>query len=111
MILAPGINIKRSPLCGRNFEYLSEDPVLTAEMAVALIKGIQQNDVAACVKHFVANNQETNRLHVDTKVNERTLQEIYYPAFRQSVQRADVYSVMGAYNRLMVPIAVKIICC
>lgn len=100
MILAPGINIKRSPLCGRNFEYLSEDPVLTAEMAVALIKGIQQNDVAACVKHFVANNQETNRLHVDTKVNERTLQEIYYPAFRQSVQRADVYSVMGAYNRL-----------
>ena len=100
MILAPGINIKRSPLCGRNFEYLSEDPVLTAEMAVALIKGIQQNDVAACVKHFVANNQETNRLHVDTKVNERTLQEIYYPAFRQSVQKADVYSVMGAYNRL-----------
>lgn len=100
VILAPGINIKRSPLCGRNFEYLSEDPVITSEMAVALIEGIQKNDVAACVKHFVVNNQETNRLHVDTEVDETTLQEIYFPAFKEAVQRAHVQSVMGAYNKL-----------
>lgn len=100
VILAPGINIKRSPLCGRNFEYLSEDPLLTASMTVPIIKGIQENDVAACVKHFAANSQETNRLHLDTKVDERTLQEVYYPAFKAAVQEAGVYSVMGAYNKV-----------
>lgn len=100
VILAPGINIKRSPLCGRNFEYLSEDPLLTASMTVPIIKGIQENDVAACVKHFAANSQETNRLHLDTKVDERTLQEVYYPAFKAAVQEAEVYSIMGAYNKV-----------
>ena len=75
VILAPGINIKRSPLCGRNFEYMSEDPKLVEEMAVPLIRGIQENDVAACVKHFAVNNQETERLWVDTYVDERPLRE------------------------------------
>ena len=72
VILAPGINIKRSPLCGRNFEYMSEDPRLIEELAVPMIKGIQKYDVAACVKHFAANSQETERLWVDTIVDERT---------------------------------------
>ena len=100
VILAPGINIKRSPLCGRNFEYMSEDPRLIEEMAVPLIKGIQENDVAACAKHFAANGQETERLWVDTIVDERTLQEIYYPGFRAVVEKGGIFSLMGAYNRL-----------
>lgn len=100
VILAPGINIKRSPLCGRNFEYMSEDPCLTKELAVPMIEGIQQWDVAACVKHFAANSQETNRLQVDTIVDERSLQEIYFPAFKGAVQEAGTLSLMGAYNKL-----------
>ena len=81
VILAPGINIKRSPLCGRNFEYFSEDPYLTGELAVPFIQGVQQWDVAACVKHFAANNQETQRLWVDVEIDEKALREIYLPAF------------------------------
>lgn len=100
VILAPGINIKRSPLCGRNFEYMSEDPKVVEEMTVPLIEGIQENDVAACVKHFAANSQETDRLWVDTIVDERTLREIYLPGFEAAVKRADTYSLMGAYNLL-----------
>ena len=100
VILAPGINIKRSPLCGRNFEYMSEDPRLIEEMAVPMVQGIQENDVAACVKHFAANSQETDRLSVDTIVDERTLQEIYFPGFKAAIDRAGLYSIMGAYNRL-----------
>jgi beta-glucosidase len=99
VILAPGINIKRDPLCGRNFEYMSEDPHLTAEMCVPLIKGVQENDVAACVKHFALNNQETDRLAVDTIVEERALQEIYLPGFLAAVQKGEVYSLMNAYNK------------
>ena len=99
MILAPGINIKRSPLCGRNFEYLSEDPFLAGELGAALVEGIQQNDVSACPKHFAANNQETERFTVDTVVDERTLQEIYLPAFHRVVQ-AGAWAIMGAYNKL-----------
>lgn len=98
VILAPGINIKRSPLCGRNFEYLSEDPKVVEEMVVPLIKGIQENDVAACVKHYAANAQETDRLFVDTIVDERTLREIYLPGFKAAVEKADTYSLMCAYN-------------
>ncbi|NLZ83504.1 MAG: glycosyl hydrolase [Clostridiales bacterium] len=98
VILAPGINIKRSPLNGRNFEYMSEDPRLVEEMVVPLIKGIQEYDVAACVKHFVANNQETERLWVDTQVDERTLREIYFPGFKASVEEAEIHTIMGAYN-------------
>lgn len=100
VILAPGINIKRSPLCGRNFEYMSEDPKLVEELTVPLIEGIQENDVAACVKHFAANSQETDRLWVDTIVDERTLREIYLPGFEAAVKKADTYSLMGAYNLL-----------
>ena len=100
VILAPGINIKRSPLCGRNFEYMSEDPKLVEELTVPLIEGIQENDVAACVKHFAANSQETDRLWVDTIVDERTMREIYLPGFEAAVRKADTYSLMGAYNLL-----------
>lgn len=99
VILAPGINIKRSPLCGRNFEYMSEDPFLTAELAEQVVLGIQENDVAACPKHFAANGQETDRFQVDTIVDERTLQELYFPAFRRVVD-AGAMTIMGAYNRL-----------
>ncbi len=98
VILAPGINIKRDPLCGRNFEYMSEDPYLIEELVVPMIKGIQESDVAACVKHFAVNNQETNRLWVDTEVDERTLREIYLPGFKVAAQKADSYSLMNAYN-------------
>ena len=98
VILAPGINIKRSPLNGRNFEYMSEDPYLTAEQCVPLIQGIQEHDVAACVKHFAVNSQETQRLWVDTEVDERALREIYLSAFEAAVNRGGSYSIMGAYN-------------
>ncbi len=99
VILAPGINIKRDPLCGRNFEYMSEDPCLIREMAVPFIQGVQENDVAACVKHFAVNNQETDRMAVDTLVDERTLREIYLPGFQAAVQEGGTYSLMNAYNK------------
>lgn len=100
VILAPGVNIKRSPLCGRNFEYFSEDPYLTKEMAVPYIEGVQSFDVAACVKHFAANNQETERLNVEVEIEEEALREIYLPAFYDAVTKAGSYTIMGAYNRL-----------
>lgn len=100
IILAPGINIIRSPLCGRNFEYMSEDPYLTKKMALPIINGIQENDVAACLKHFVVNNQETNRLTVNIEVNDQALEEIYFPAFKAALTEGHCYSVMGAYNKL-----------
>lgn len=100
VILGPGVNIKRSPLCGRNFEYFSEDPYLTKEMAVPYIKGVQKWDVAACVKHFAANNQETCRLQVDVKIDEKALREIYLPAFYAAVKEGNVYTIMGAYNKI-----------
>ena len=99
VILAPGINIKRSPLCGRNFEYMSEDPYLIGELAAPLIEGIQKADVAACVKHFALNNQETGRLWVEVEVSDQALFEIYLPAFKKAVKKAGSLSVMGAYNR------------
>ena len=98
VILGPGVNIKRSPLCGRNFEYFSEDPYLVSEMAVPYIKGVQENDVAACVKHFAANSQETERLWVDESIDEKTLRKIYLPAFHAAVTKGDSYSLMTAYN-------------
>nr|WP_305136124.1 glycoside hydrolase family 3 C-terminal domain-containing protein [uncultured Schaedlerella sp.] len=100
VILGPGVNIKRSPLCGRNFEYFSEDPYLTKELAVPYIKGVQNWDVAACVKHFAANNQETQRLWVDVKIDEKALREIYLPAFYDAVKVGNAYTVMGAYNKI-----------
>lgn len=100
VILGPGVNIKRSPLCGRNFEYFSEDPYLTGELAAAYIRGVQIWDVAACVKHFAANNQETERLWVDVEIDEESLREIYLPAFYDAVKKGGVHAVMGAYNKV-----------
>lgn len=99
VILAPGINLIRSPLCGRNFEYMSEDPHLISEMAVPLIRGIEEQDTAACVKHFALNNQETRRLDVDAAVDERALRELYLPGFEAAVKEGKTKTLMGAYNR------------
>ena len=99
MILAPGINIKRDPLCGRNFEYMSEDPVAIEELAVPLVKGIQENDVSACVKHFAVNNRENERTTIDTLVDERTLREIYLKGFEAVVKDGGCLSVMAGYNK------------
>ena len=98
IILAPGVNVMRTPLCGRNFEYFSEDPYLISEMAVPVIEGIESSDVGACVKHFAVNNQETERNWVNVEIDERTLREIYLPAFEAAVKKAKVRSIMGAYN-------------
>ncbi len=100
VILAPGINIKRSPLCGRNFEYFSEDPYLTGQLAAPFVRGVQSWDVAACVKHFAVNNQETERLWMEVKIDERVLREIYLPAFYDALKEGEAYTVMGAYNKL-----------
>ncbi|MDE7272084.1 MAG: glycoside hydrolase family 3 C-terminal domain-containing protein [Lachnospiraceae bacterium] len=100
MILAPGINIMRTPLCGRNFEYMGEDPYLVSEMVVPIVQGIEENDVSACVKHFAVNNQETRRLDVNVEVSERALREIYLPGFEAAVRRGKVKGIMGAYNKL-----------
>ncbi len=101
IILGPGINIVRSPLCGRNFEYMSEDPYLISELAVPFIKGVQEkNDVSVCVKHFAVNNQETERLNVNVEIDERTLREIYLPAFEAAVKEGNAYSIMTAYNKV-----------
>ena len=99
VLLGPGINIIRTPLCGRNFEYLSEDPFLISQLSINYIKALQTQDVAACVKHFVANNQEQNRFVVDVTMSERALREIYLPGFKASVVDAGVLGVMGAYNK------------
>ena len=100
VILGPGVNIKRSPLCGRNFEYFSEDPYAAGEMAVAHISGVQSKNVGTSLKHYCANNQETRRMSTDTIVDERTLREIYLTAFEAAVKRAKPWTVMGSYNRI-----------
>lgn len=100
VVLGPGVNIKRSPLGGRNFEYLSEDPYLTGRMAVHYINGMQAQGIGASVKHFAMNSQETDRLRVSAEVDERTLMEIYLPAFEAAVREASPWTVMCAYNRL-----------
>jgi len=99
IILGPGINIIRAPLNGRNFEYLSEDPYLVSKMVVGYIRGVQDQGVSACVKHYAANNQETHRDDVDVEMSERALREIYLPGFRAAVQQGGVYSLMGSYNK------------
>lgn len=98
MLLGPGVNIKRSPLCGRNFEYFSEDPYLAGELGASYVKGLQSKGVAACVKHFAANNQETRRMCGSSEVEERTLNEIYLPAFEKVVKEGKTRSVMCSYN-------------
>ncbi len=100
MLLAPGINIQRTPMCGRTFEYQTEDPYLNKDLAVAVVKGIQSQRIAACVKHFICNNQEINRFTVSSQVSERALQEIYFPAFKAAVQEADAWSIMTSYNKI-----------
>lgn len=99
VLLGPGVNIIRSPLCGRNFEYMSEDPYMNSVLAVAYIKGLQSRDVACSVKHFAVNNQETNRTTVDVECSERALREIYLPAFKAAVQEGGALTVMAAYNK------------
>ena len=99
IILAPGININRTPLCGRNFEYMGEDPYLTSRMAVGKIKGIQSQGTMACVKHYLGNNQEFERNFVNVEMDERTLREIYLPAFKAAVTEGGALCVMGSYNK------------
>ncbi|MFA9457691.1 beta-glucosidase [Halalkalibacter sp. AB-rgal2] len=100
VLLGPGINMKRSPLAGRNFEYFSEDPYLAGKLAAGMIKGIQSHGISACVKHFAVNNQEERRMSIDTIVDERTLREIYLTAFEIAIKEGQSKTVMSAYNML-----------
>ncbi|NCD69956.1 beta-glucosidase [Mucilaginibacter agri] len=100
VMLAPAFNIARTPLCGRTYEYYSEDPFLNARLAVASVKGIQSQHVAACVKHYAVNNQEVERGRVNVEVDERALREIYLPAFKASITEGEAWTIMSAYNKL-----------
>ena len=99
VLLGPGVNIYRTPLNGRNFEYMGEDPYLAAQMVVPYIQNVQKNGVAACVKHFALNNQELHRGHINVNVDDRALYEIYLPAFKAAVQQGEAWAIMGAYNK------------
>ena len=100
VVLGPTVNIKRSPLCGRNFEYYSEDPYLAGEIAAAFVKGVQSQHVGTSIKHFAANNQEYRRMSSSSEVDERTLREIYFPAFETAVKNAQPYTFMCSYNQI-----------
>lgn len=100
VMLAPAFNICRIPLCGRTYEYYSEDPYLNGQLAIQAVKGIQSQHVAACVKHFAANNQEVNRSNINEIIDERALREIYLPAFKVAIQQGDAYTIMSAYNKI-----------
>lgn len=100
LLLGPGVNMKRTPLCGRNFEYFGEDPVLAGDLAAAYIRGLQGTGVGACLKHYAANNQETERREISVEADERTLRELYLEAFRRVIVEADPWAVMCSYNRI-----------
>ena len=100
ILLGPGFNIKRSPLCGRNFEYYSEDPYVCSSLASSFVKGVQKEGVGACVKHYAVNSQENFRLTIDSIVDERALREIYLKSFENVIKEANPYALMASYNRI-----------
>ena len=99
VILGPGVNIYRTPLNGRNFEYMGEDPFLASVMSAPYIQGVQLNGAAACLKHYALNNQEKWRNHIDVEVSDRALYEIYLPAFKYAIDEGGLWSIMGSYNQ------------
>ena len=99
-ILGPGVNIIRSPLCGRNFEYLSEDPILSSDIGAEIVKGIQSERTAACIKHYITNNSETKRIKISTEISERALNEIYVKNYKRIIEKSDPWGLMASYNKV-----------